>query len=74
MVSWVLWKGLDKVEREWNYDMSYLRNMIDVNPRAAWLVSRVTLLVTAALIGGSALPRRRRRRSRASSPPSVRTP
>jgi Family of unknown function (DUF6223) len=49
MSRWARRKGIDKVEREWNDD--YIRDMIDASPRAAWLVSRVTLLLAAALIG-----------------------
>jgi hypothetical protein len=44
MFRWVLRKAVDKFERDWNYDASYLREMIDVSPRAAWLFSRVTTL------------------------------
>jgi len=56
MVRWALRKGIDKFEREWNYDTSYIRDMIDASPRAAWLVSRVTnLLAAAALVGGLGL-------------------
>jgi len=35
-------KGIAKFEREWNYDASYIRDMVDASPRAAWLFSRVT--------------------------------
>jgi hypothetical protein len=44
MIKWVLRKAIDKFERDWNYDASYIREMIDVSPRAAWLFSRVTAL------------------------------
>ena len=52
MSRWARQKGIDKLERAWNDDTSHIRDMIDVSPRAAWLVSQVTHLLTAALIGG----------------------
>lgn len=56
MFRWALRKGIDKFEREWNYDTRYIRDMIDASPRPAWLVSRVThLLAAAALVGGFGL-------------------
>jgi hypothetical protein len=56
MFRWARRKGIDKFEREWNYDASYIRDMIDASPRAAWLFSRVTgLLAAAALVGGVGL-------------------
>jgi hypothetical protein len=56
MFRWALQKGIDKVERELNYDTSYRRGMIAASPRAAWLVSRGThLLAAAALVGGFGL-------------------
>ncbi len=44
MIRWVLRKAIDKFEREWNYDATYMREMIEASPRAAWLFSRVTAL------------------------------
>ena len=44
MIKWVLRRAIDKVERDWNYDASHMRDMIDANPRTAWLFSRVTAL------------------------------
>lgn len=44
MVRWALRKAIDRFERQWNYDASYMRDMIDASPRAAWLFSRVTAL------------------------------
>jgi hypothetical protein len=44
MVKWALRKGIAKFEREWNYDASYMRDLADASPRAAWLFSRVTAL------------------------------
>ena len=40
MMKWFLRKGIGKFERDWNYDASYMRDMIDVSPRAAWLFLR----------------------------------
>jgi hypothetical protein len=56
MFRWALRKGIDKFEREWNDDASYIRDMIDAGPRAAWLVSRVTHLLAAAMVVGLAAP------------------
>lgn len=44
MIRWALRKAIGKFEREWNYDASYMRDIIDASPRAAWLFSRVTAL------------------------------
>ena len=44
MIKWALRKAIGRFEREWNYDASYMRDMIDASPRAAWLFSRVTAL------------------------------
>ena len=55
MSRWVRRKGIDKFERERNGGTTDIREMIDASPPAAWLVSRVTLLLAAALIGGFGL-------------------
>jgi hypothetical protein len=44
MIRWFLNKAIDKFEREWKYDASYMRDLIDASPRAAWLFSRVTAM------------------------------
>ena len=44
MIKWALRRWIDKFERDWNYDASYMRELIDVSPRAAWLFGRVTAL------------------------------
>lgn len=44
MIRWVLRRAVGKFERNFNYDASYLRDMIEVSPRAAWLFSRVTAM------------------------------
>jgi hypothetical protein len=43
-MKWFLRKAIGEFERDWNYDASYMREMVDVSPRAAWLFSRVTKL------------------------------
>lgn len=56
MMKWALRKGIDKVEREWNYDAIHIRHTSDAGPRAAWLFSRVTgLLAAAAVVAGLGL-------------------
>jgi hypothetical protein len=55
MFRWARPKGIDKFKREWNDDTSYLGDMIDASPRAAWLVSPVTHLLAAALVWGFGL-------------------
>jgi len=42
MIRWALRRAIDTFERDRNYDVSYMRDMIDANPRAAWLFSCVT--------------------------------
>jgi hypothetical protein len=42
MIRWALRRAVDKFERNWNYDASYMRDIIDASPRAAWLFARVT--------------------------------
>jgi hypothetical protein len=44
MIKWALRKAIGKFERDWKYDASYMRDIIDVSPRAAWLFSRVANL------------------------------
>jgi hypothetical protein len=44
VIKWILRKALDRFERDWDYDASYMRDIIDASPRAAWLFSRVTSL------------------------------
>jgi hypothetical protein len=44
MIRWALRKAIDKFEREWKYDGSYMRDLIDASPRAAWLFSRAAAL------------------------------
>ena len=44
MIKWMLQRAIDKFERDWKYDASYMRDMIDASPRAAWLFSRAAAL------------------------------
>ena len=46
MVRWILRRTLSAFERHWNYDASYLREMIEASPRAAWLFVRATRLAS----------------------------
>lgn len=44
MIRWLLRKGIGKFERDWDYDASYMRDMVDASPRAAWLFSRAVAI------------------------------
>lgn len=44
MIKWALRKAIGKFERTWNYDAGYMRDIVDVSPRAAWLFSRAAAL------------------------------
>jgi len=44
MIKWMLRKMIDRFERNWKYDASYMRDIIDASPRAAWLFSRAAAL------------------------------
>jgi hypothetical protein len=44
MIRWALRKTIGKFERDWAYDASYMRDIIDVSPRAAWLFGRATAI------------------------------
>jgi hypothetical protein len=44
MMKWLLKRAIDRFERTWQYDASYMRDIIDASPRAAWLFSRATAL------------------------------
>jgi hypothetical protein len=44
MIRWALQRAIDKFERDWKYDGSYMREIIDASPRAAWLFSRAAAL------------------------------
>ena len=36
MSRWIFRRVISAFERQWNYDASYLKEIIDVSPRAAW--------------------------------------
>jgi hypothetical protein len=44
MVKWLMGRWIRGFEREWDYDASYLRDMLEASPRAAWLFSQVSRL------------------------------
>ena len=44
MIKWALRKAIGKFEQEWKYDGSYMGDIIDASPRAAWLYSRAAAL------------------------------
>lgn len=44
MMRWALRKAVDRFERQWNYDAGYMRDIIDVSSRAAWLFARATAM------------------------------
>jgi hypothetical protein len=44
MIRWALHRWIDRFERGWKYDASYVRDLIEVSPRAAWLFSRATAI------------------------------
>ena len=44
MIRWILQRAIDKFERDWKYDGSYMREIIDASPRAAWLFSRAVAI------------------------------
>jgi hypothetical protein len=55
-MRWAPRSAIDKLEREWSFDASSLRDKIQAGPRAAWLFLRVTgLLAAAALVAGFGL-------------------
>jgi hypothetical protein len=55
MIKLGLRRAVDKFEREWNYDGSYIRDVIHASPRAARLLSRVTTLLAAGVVVGFGL-------------------
>jgi hypothetical protein len=44
MFRWALRKAVSRFERQWSYDASYLRDLIEASPRAGWLFARATSL------------------------------
>lgn len=44
MLKWLLRRGIGKFERTWNYDASYMRELIDIDPRAILTFGKVQAL------------------------------
>ncbi|HEX3702681.1 MAG TPA: hypothetical protein VHU82_05080 [Vicinamibacterales bacterium] len=44
MLKWLLRRMVEMFERKWNYDASYLKEIIGISPRAAWMFARATSL------------------------------
>lgn len=44
MMRWLLRRWVGGFEREWGYDASYLRELIDISPRAAWAFSKAAAI------------------------------
>jgi alkylhydroperoxidase family enzyme len=44
MLRWLMHHGATAFERQWNYDASYVHEMIDADPWAAWRFQRATFL------------------------------
>src|SRR5262249_32562796 len=42
MIKWFFRRWIDKFERTWSYDASYLRDVLDADPRALLAFSKVT--------------------------------
>jgi len=44
MLKWLMRRGIAAFERQWNYDASYLHEIVAVSPRAAWMFSRAAAI------------------------------
>ena len=44
MVKWLMRRGLAAFERRWNYDASYVHEIVDADLRAAWMFQRAAAL------------------------------
>jgi hypothetical protein len=42
MFKWLMHRGTAIFERQWNYDASYVHEMIEADARAAWMFQRAT--------------------------------
>lgn len=40
MISWFLWRWIDKFERTWNYDASYMRELLSDDRAPSWPSAR----------------------------------
>jgi hypothetical protein len=43
MFKWLLHRVIRNFERQWNYDASYIHEMINADPRAVWMFQRAAL-------------------------------
>src|ERR687898_2351623 len=44
MFRWLMHRGIGTFERQWIYDASYLHEIIEASPRAAWMFSRAAAI------------------------------
>jgi hypothetical protein len=44
MLKWLMRKGIAAFERKWDYDASYVHELIDTDPGAAWKFSRAAAI------------------------------
>ena len=44
MFKWLIHRGIAAFERQWKYDASYVHELTDIDPRAAWMFQRATSL------------------------------
>ncbi len=44
MLKWFLRRWIDRFERTWNYDASYLRDVLDADPRAMLMFSKAAAI------------------------------
>lgn len=66
MLKWLMHLGIGRFERRWNYDASYMHEMVDADPIAAWKFQRAVGLgsyrkaVPAAALAAAAITAVRR--------------
>jgi hypothetical protein len=44
MFKWLMHRGIGTFERQWDYDASYVHEIIEASPRAAWMFSRAAAI------------------------------
>ena len=44
MLKWFMRRGIAAFERKWGYDASYVHEIIDASPKAAWMFSRAAAI------------------------------
>jgi hypothetical protein len=44
MLKWLMHRGIGTFERQWHYDASYLHEIVEASPRAAWMFSRAAAI------------------------------